>query len=87
MGTIFNHWKTAQLQILPTLFSGKVENMKMLGGLIDNGLALDIPGDINFAEMITEAQKTLYAQMLPLAWKQSTAKIHDAPGRMYPMIL
>ncbi|KAI1859465.1 hypothetical protein JX265_010468 [Neoarthrinium moseri] len=87
MGTVFRSLIDAQSEFLEKLFSGTGESIGLLQKLTKNGLALQLAEKINKAKYSAEAQKLVYAQLLPLAWKHSTTEIKGVPHAIRPMIL
>jgi hypothetical protein len=55
--------------------------------MFTDGAALNLAKGLDRLAMIKEAQKVIYALMLPLAWKNSPVEIKDSPERIFPMVL
>ncbi|KAF7551533.1 hypothetical protein G7Z17_g4932 [Cylindrodendrum hubeiense] len=87
MGVLFDSWIEAETDILTQLFSGTNEDLVILQGLVNDGLALDTARHIKTDTFTEEAQKIVYSQLLPIAWRSSGKQLNAFPGMMMPMIM
>jgi len=87
MGQIFSSLIEGQIKFIQFLFSGDVEAYGILDSMFTDGAALNLAKGLDRLAMIKEAQKVIYALMLPLAWKNSPVEIKDSPERIFPMVL
>ncbi|CAM1500389.1 Fc.00g095510.m01.CDS01 [Cosmosporella sp. VM-42] len=87
MGTLFESWIDAELEFLEGIFSGDIGNLTVLEGLIKSGMALDITRSLNLGDFVNEAQRIIYAKLLPSAWADASQEVEDWPKSMKPMIM
>ncbi|KAK7423884.1 hypothetical protein QQX98_000755 [Neonectria punicea] len=87
MGTLFEAWIDAELEFLSELFNGTNESITTLEGLVKDGLALEITRDLDLGDFVNVAQKIMYTQLMPTAWKISSRSIDALPQKMEPMIM
>jgi hypothetical protein len=88
MGNLFEAWLDAEVAFLGTLFSGKSEDLPLLEGFVENGLALELTRNIDLRDFVDISKKIVYSKLIPTAWKLSTeAKPDPQPSSIVPMIL
>ncbi|KAK7429564.1 hypothetical protein QQZ08_003943 [Neonectria magnoliae] len=85
--TLFEAWIDAELEFLSELFNGTNEPVTTLEGLVKDGLALEITRDLDLGDFVNVAQKIMYTQLMPPAWKISSKSIDALPQKMEPMIM
>ncbi|KAH7133353.1 hypothetical protein B0J13DRAFT_562167 [Dactylonectria estremocensis] len=87
MGSVFDSWIDAEIDFLNQLFSGTNEALDILEGLVKDGLALELTRHLDLGSFVDMAQKIVYSQLLPIAWKTSSREVEEWPKLMVPMIL
>ena len=87
MGQIFSSLIQGQIAFIQFLFSGEHKSFAILDSMFTDGAALNLAKGLDRLALIKEAQKVIYALMLPLAWKNSPVEIKDSPERIFPMVL
>jgi hypothetical protein len=82
LGSLFMSWEQVEADYLSGLFSGNATNSSVsdLYSLIQGGLMNFVSNSTDLTSMTAQAQKILYAQMIPTAWSL-------APGPLHPYIL
>lgn len=87
MGILFEAWIDAETDFLNQLFSGTTEALAILQGLVKDGISLELTRHLDLGTFVEEAQKIVYSQLLPIAWKASSKQEKKWPYKMQPMIL
>ncbi|KAF7555595.1 hypothetical protein G7Z17_g2051 [Cylindrodendrum hubeiense] len=87
MGSFFQAWLDTEIEFLHSIFSGESDGIGVLRGLVNSGLCLELTRDLDLGSFVKEAQKLMYAKMIPIAWERSSKEIEFIPRRMIPMIL
>ncbi|KAM0425904.1 hypothetical protein ACHAPT_008842 [Fusarium lateritium] len=70
-------WKDTIVEFATQLFNGETENVERLGRMIANGVMVSEHTDIpNVSELKAVLKKSIFAQLIPLAWKASQRDIN-----------
>ncbi|KAL6411180.1 hypothetical protein AUP68_04878 [Ilyonectria robusta] len=72
MGILFEAWLDAETDFLNQLFSGTTEALVILQGLVKDGISLELTRHLDLGTFVEEAQKIVYSQLVPIAWKASS---------------
>lgn len=80
LSSVVQSWLDVETLVLNNLFSGDSGSIGNLTALIQEGMMTQIPNSVDLSSLTAEAQKILYGQLIPIAWK-------IAPGKLHPIIL
>ncbi|KAH7116567.1 hypothetical protein B0J13DRAFT_571689 [Dactylonectria estremocensis] len=80
MGHFVGKWMDAEADYVKKIFSGSVDTLPTLHGLLQNGMQGAVPVGTDLATLKDESQKIVYTKMIPAAWKV-------APAGFSPFIL
>jgi hypothetical protein len=79
-GTLFTTWENITTAYLSQLFSGSNTGISDLWSLIQDGMMLTLPRDIDLSNLTTLGMAAFYSQLLQVAWS-------IAPENLAPFVL